>query len=92
MTSFLKKDGMRYKDSFYYWAAFIPHGFADVKLDEALLDRIHMYLKKKLRESKTLDQDIGTVEEMEATLASQLYHEIEELELTLSCQEYELLD
>ena len=36
---------MKYDRSFYYWAAFISHGFASVKLDDALLDQIHNRLK-----------------------------------------------
>ena len=86
---------MRYKDSFYYWAAFIPHGFAGVRLDDALLDQIHSYLTEQLRQSQACNQGECTIEEMEETLSSHCYCEIEEEELTLSrqeCQEYELLD
>ena len=32
---------MKYKRSFYYWAGFISHGSANVKLDDALLHQIY---------------------------------------------------
>ena len=41
MRSALEEEDMNFKRSFYFWAAFISHGFASVKLDDALLDQIH---------------------------------------------------
>ena len=45
VASLLEDESMRYKTSFYYWAAFITHGFASTKLDDALLDHIHNRLE-----------------------------------------------
>ena len=41
VASLLDEAEMKYYISFYYWAAFLPHGFGSVKLDDALLDQIH---------------------------------------------------
>ena len=41
VVSVLGDETMRYKDSFYYWAGFISHGYASVKLDDPLLELIH---------------------------------------------------
>lgn len=45
VKSVLGDEDMRYKTSFYYWAAFISHGFASVLLDDELLARIHHRLE-----------------------------------------------
>lgn len=37
------KEHKQYSGSFYYWAGFTPHGFANVELDEVLLDHIHLF-------------------------------------------------
>ena len=96
MISLLSGQEKRFKDCFYYWAAFTTYGFAGAKLEEAVLDQIHSHLEEEQqRQSETLDQGENTIEGMGTTLASRIYHEIEETELTLSrqrCQEYELLD
>lgn len=47
IVSNLRDNDLQLKQSFYYWAAFIPHGFASVKLDAALLERIHSYIKSE---------------------------------------------
>ena len=36
-----------YGQSFYYWAGYTPHGFADVKLDNAVLGQIHSCVMKQ---------------------------------------------
>ena len=41
VVSVLGDETMRYKDSFYYWAGFISHGYASTKLDDPLLELIH---------------------------------------------------
>ena len=43
VAALLKTERKQYSDSFYYWAGLVAHGFADVKLDEGLLDQIHSY-------------------------------------------------
>ena len=91
----LAENGMRYRESFYYWAGFLPHGYASVKLDEALLGRIYRYLEKQSRKPSACEMGTSTAKEMGARLSRQVYSEIEEQELTLSrqrCEEYGLLD
>ena len=51
VVSLLEDDDMKYTRNFFYWAAFISHGFASVKLDDALLDQIHERLGKIQQES-----------------------------------------
>ena len=46
VLSLLRDEDMRYEQSFYYWAAFISHGFASVQLDEKLLGQIHARLEQ----------------------------------------------
>ena len=41
VVSLLRDEELNYKHSFYYWAGFICHGYASVKLDDELLDKIH---------------------------------------------------
>ena len=41
VVSLLDEEGTKYRINFYYWAAFLPHGFAGVKPDDVLLDQIH---------------------------------------------------
>ena len=53
VLSLLEDEEMIYKDSFYYWAAFISHGFASVKLDDALLDQIHHKTREYLAKLDT---------------------------------------
>ena len=44
IASYLQDHNTEQRHSFYYWAGFIPHGFADVKLEDELLDEIHQRL------------------------------------------------
>ena len=56
VLSLLKDEDMRYKQSFYYWAAFFCHGFASVKLDDALLREIHARLQALRQEPSQSEQ------------------------------------
>ena len=56
VASLLKDESMRYKTSFYYWAAFITHGFASIKLDDALLDKIHERLEAQQKQKQKQKQ------------------------------------
>lgn len=57
--SLLEDDNERYKQSFYFWAAFVPQGFASVQLNSALLDKIHSYLVTEGYFSRSLNHDSG---------------------------------
>lgn len=90
VLSVLTDEKMKYKNSFYYWAAFISHGFADVKLDDALLDQIHERLEAlKPQSSKgggddsSTDSESGLTESI-LTLTRDAYHRLECEEQTLS--------
>ena len=45
VVSVLGDKEMKFHRSFYYWAAFISHGFASVKLEDAMLDAINVQLE-----------------------------------------------
>ena len=57
MASLLHDNDLRYKDSFYYWAALLPHGFASVQLDDELLERAHSSLERTARHDKHAAQN-----------------------------------
>ena len=86
MVSVLTDEDMKYRRSFYYWAAFISHGFASVKLDDVLLDQIHERLEVMRRESiKDEPNDPEpTLEMAMLTLTRDAYHRLEHREQTLS--------
>lgn len=75
---------MKYAKSFYYWAAFIPHGFASTTLDSALLDRIHAGLKSADQDSDHDDDSNEDLTMVILTLARNAYSEMEDQECTLS--------
>ena len=86
VISLLDDEDMKYKRSFYYWAAFISHGFASVLLDDAFLGEIHTRLEK-IRQKSSAEQggdDELTMEKTIMTLTRDAYHRLEEREQTLS--------
>lgn len=87
VVSLLEENEMNYKISYYYWAAFIPHGFAGVKLDDALLIQMHRRLEGLYRQAcdqsgNTKDND--SLEKTMMTLARDVYRRLEDREKTLS--------
>ena len=88
VTSLLKDESMKYKRSFYYWAAFISQGFAGVLLDDALLDEIHTRLQAIQKESSGDEAAAGDdgkiMEAAMMTLTRNAYLQLEDLEQTLS--------
>ena len=86
VISLLGAEDMNYKRSFYFWAAFIPHGFASVLLDDALLGEIHAR-QEKLRQESSVKRGGGdqvTMEMAMMTLTRDAYHRLEDMEQTLS--------
>lgn len=83
MASLLAHEDMKYKDSFYYWAGFISHGFADVLLDDRLLDEIHARLSTFQKEANDDQGGEATLEVAMKALTRDAYHRAEELEQTL---------
>ena len=97
VTSLLEDEEMKYSRNFYYWAAFITHGFASIKLDDALLDQIHERLEVVSRQQEEEEEeeyqldDDGQENDVESnltaavlTLTRNAYHRLEEREETLS--------
>ena len=91
VVSLLKDDEMKYKRSFFYWAAFISHGFASVKLDDALLGKIHDRIKAHYGDAGEPSRVAGEEHGIEVALVSTLlnltrdaYHRLEDSEETLS--------
>ena len=91
MVSLIEDKSMKHSRSFYYWAAFISHGFASVRLDDALLDQIHKRLlehqEKPSGDNNTSRDDDDTNKTLEMailTLTRDAYHRLEEQEETLS--------
>lgn len=79
---------MKYTRSFFYWAAFIAHGFASIKLDDALLDQIHdkleaIYGQQPDDDGGESDIESGLMTAM-LTLTRDAYHRLEGREETLS--------
>lgn len=79
---------MNYRHSFFYWAAFISHGFASVLLDDALLDEVHARLQRFWQESSRDDTEGGggerTMETVMLTLTRDAYNRLGEREEALS--------
>lgn len=88
IVSLLKDKDTDYKCSFYYWAAFISHGFASIKLDDALLDKIHnqlMSLKQASGRGEASDSESALKTELIA-LTQNSYHVLGGLEQALSSE------
>ena len=90
VVSLLEDEEMKYNRSFFFWAAFISHGFASTKLDDALLDQIHNRVQEYQKQSnddnnnnKSKD-DENTLEMAILTLTRDAYCRLEEREETLS--------
>ena len=45
VSRLLKDQDGDYFSSYFYWAAFIPHGFADVKISEDFVVNIRKYIE-----------------------------------------------
>ena len=86
VVSLLDDEEMKYNINFFYWAAFLPHGCAIVKLDDALLDQIHDGLESLVQNDAAADEgDQGTaIETTMLTMTRKAYHHLEYLEQTLS--------
>ena len=50
VVSLLDDEGLNYKRSFFYWGAFISHGYGNVMLNETLLDNINARLEMHQQE------------------------------------------
>ena len=53
VASLLDEANVMGHSSFYYWAAFLPHGFASVQLEDALLDQMHERLMTLLQQESS---------------------------------------
>ena len=94
VTSLLEDEETKYSRNFYYWAAFITHGFASTKLDDALLDQIHERLEvlsRQQQEQQHQPDNGGEKNDVESnltaavlTLTRNAYHRLEDREETLS--------
>ena len=88
VVSLLAEEKMSYRRSFYYWAAFISHGFASVLLDDALLGQIHARLDKLRQDCSDKQGDGGdgksTLEMDMMVLTRDAYSRLEDMEQTLS--------
>ena len=95
VVSLLGEEDMNYRRSFYYWAAFISHGFASVLLDDALLGEIHTRLDESREDCSDKQGDDGhdsTLEMDMMTLTRDAYRRLEDMEQTLSrewCENWE---
>ena len=93
VISLLEDEDMKtYKKSFHYWAAFITHGFASIKLDDALLDQIHERLQEyqeKSSDGNSRDDDSTSYVSLARAMLTRTrdaYHRLEKREETLSRQ------
>lgn len=69
--------------SYFYWAAFISHGYSSVRLDDAFLDQIHDNLQ--VYQSEKLNDNNNTLEMMVLLTLTQDAHErLKDWEQTLS--------
>ena len=86
VTSLLAdKEATIFRRSFYYWAAFIPHGFASVTLDDVLLNQIHDRVetyRQKLTQGEH-NPDVSFAMAV-LTLTRETYRRLEKWEQTLS--------
>ena len=83
VVSLLADEDMKYKHSFFYWAGFICHGFAGVKLGDALLDTIHNRIESMCKESGDEEGDDGRALAV-MTLTRDAYRRLDEREQALS--------
>ena len=86
VVSVLTDEDLNYRRSYYYWAAFISHGFASVKLDDALLDHIH----ERLEVMQQSDTDNGGNESEDEPLMAMILALTREMYLTLGNKEQTL--
>ena len=93
VVSLLEDEEMKYNRSFFFWAAFISHGFASTKLDDALLDEIHNRLMESPQEpsngssSSSGDDDSTSHVSLARAMLTRTrdaYHRLEKREETLS--------
>lgn len=103
VRSVLTHKDLKYNKSFFYWAAFISHGYASVTLDDALLSEIHKKLMDLQRKSSDdeieRDGKSGSEESLGIdmlALTRESYFRLEKAEQTLSrewCDEWdEMID
>ena len=81
-----KDEDMNYKRSFYYWAGIASHGFAGVKLDDALLGQIHSRLRSSSLQGpghSGTDDGEGALTIAMTTLTRNAYRSLEHQEQTL---------
>ena len=90
VVSVLEDGDMKFHRSFYYWAAFIAHGFASVKLDDALLDGIHAQLETFNDRSDPAEHNSHNdpLEMAMLTVTRKAYHRLEDQEKTLSREKW----
>ena len=86
VVSLLADKELGYEKSFYYWAAFITHGFASVQLENALLDQVHDRLEtlKQRVDDGGNDDHKTTLAMAILTLTREAYHQHDERQGSMS--------
>ena len=83
----LQDDDMGFKHSFYYWASIIPHGFAEVTIDDQLSENICSYAERRRQElGHSANQGGDNRWSIPMMLARDAYRRIENWEQTMSQQ------
>lgn len=85
LQSLIHNPKFRYKDSFYYWGAFLPHGFADVQLDKQLLDQIHSVILQVARQRgvDTVEMEEDAIEFVMRALTREAHEDYDNREETM---------
>lgn len=85
LQSLIHNPKFRYKDSFYYWGAFLPHGFADVQLDKQLLDQIHSVILQVARQKgvDTVEMEEDAIEFVMRALTREAHEDYDNREETM---------
>ena len=65
VVSLIEDESLEFRKSFFYWAAFVPHGCANVQLDDCLLDCINQcIINHQLDKTCTSHGSIGSLKRL----------------------------
>lgn len=62
VVSLLEMKEEKFRESHFYWAAFLLHGFADVMLDDGVLESIRKFVESEEGEEETQSSAMGVTE------------------------------
>lgn len=95
VVSLLHDKDLHYKDSFYYWAALVPHGFASVQLDDELLERVRLSIERITCREKPTAESTSNIEpgmKKLTLVVRRQFEEIAQAEQHTWCEELNIVE